>query len=249
MAIRTAIDLRLCVGEKSSRDIWDRSAMSHPESLVRAPRAFARSRFLVLLVCLVGMVATLPMLSDRGRESIGADMALIAVLVSCIWSMEDRKHVTVVGCVLLVPALTAAWFASEAASPLLSITGLCCALAFTTFTSLVILRNVVEQQDVATDTILGGICVYLLFAVIWALIYQIIELVHPGSFGPWSTPSGAPGTDRLLSPELVYYSVFTLSTIGPQDVHPIGTAAQAWTGLEAMVGQLYLAVLIARLVG
>jgi len=42
--------------------------------------------------------------------------------------------------------------------------------------------------------------------------------------------------------------VFTLSTIGPQDVHPISSAARSWTGIEVMVGQLYLAVLIARLV-
>jgi hypothetical protein len=39
-----------------------------------------------------------------------------------------------------------------------------------------------------------------------------------------------------------------LSTIGPQEVHPISGAARSWTGIEAMVGQLYLAVLIARLV-
>ena len=51
-----------------------------------------------------------------------------------------------------------------------------------------------------------------------------------------------------VSPDLVYYSVFVLSTIGPQDVRPISSAARSWTGIEAMVGQLYLAVLIAPLV-
>ena len=76
-----------------------------------------------------------------------------------------------------------------------------------------------------------------------------MERLQPGSFGPWSTPTDALATGRLVSPDLIYYSVFVLSTIGPQDVHPISGAARSWTGLEAMVGQLYLAVLIARLVG
>jgi len=53
----------------------------------------------------------------------------------------------------------------------------------------------------------------------------------------------------LLVPDLVYYSVFTLTTIGPQEIHPLSGPARAWTGIEAMIGQFYVAVLIARLVG
>ena len=223
--------------------------MSQPKTIVVRPHALERSRFLILLVCLVGMVGILPMLSTQGHSAIGLDVALISVLVACIWSMGQRKRVIAIGCLLLVPALAAAWFANHASGPLLAVVGLCCALAFLTFTALAMLLNIVRQRNVATDTILGGICVYLLFAVIWALLYEIMERLQPGSFGPWSTPSGALATSRLVSPELIYYSVFTLSTIGPQDVHPLSGAARSWTGLEAMVGQLYLAVLIARLVG
>jgi hypothetical protein len=225
--------------------------MSQTTTSVARPPVLERSRYLVLLVCLVGMVGLLPMLppSPPGHRAIGLDLALFSVLIACIWSMGHRKRVIAIGCLLLVPGFAAVWFTSPASGPLLPAVALVCALAFLTFTALVMLLNILRQRDVATDTILGGICVYLLFAVMWALVYEIIERLHPGSFGPWSTPTGKLATGRLVSPDLIYYSVFTLSTIGPQDVHPISGAARSWTGLEAMLGQLYLAVLIARLVG
>jgi len=223
--------------------------MQEDRAMRRHLRALERSRFLVLLVGLVGMVGFMPILSTAGRASIALDAALLFVLIACIWSMSRRKHVIWLGCVLLAPPLVAAWITSDTVTPLLDVFGLMCALAFLTITALTLLLNLVRQRDVVTETILGGICVYLLFAVMWALLYEIIERLAPGSFGPWPTGQEEIRGVRLLSADLIYYSVFTLSTIGPQDVHPIGSAARAWTGIEAMVGQLYLAVLIARLVG
>lgn len=223
--------------------------MSKVMSASRRLSRLEHSRFLVLLIGLVGMVGFMPIVSGERHGSVILDVALLILLVACIWSMGHRKRVIVTGCVLLVPAFAAAWVTNEAYGPALDIVGLICALAFLTITALAMLVNLLRQREVVTDTILGGICVYLLFAVMWALLYEIIERVQPGSFGPFASPSGAIHVTRLVSAELIYYSVFVLSTIGPQDVHPLGSAARAWTGIEAMAGQLYLAVLIARLVG
>lgn len=212
-------------------------------------QALERSRFLVLLICLVAMVGFLPMVPEGRHVSFGLDLALLFLLLACIWSMGHSRRVILLGCVLLVPAAAAASVTEGAWEAQLDIIGLACALTFLLITALAMLVNIVRQRDVVTDTILGGICVYLLFAVIWALLYEIMERVQPGSFGPWPTPTGAHDVVRMVSPDLIYYSVFVLSTIGPQDLHPISSAARSWTGIEAMVGQLYLAVLIARLVG
>jgi len=213
----------------------------------KLPGAIERSRFLVLIGCLVGMLVILPVMPLRFHQTIGVDVALIAVLLSCIWSMGHRRTVIVTGFLLLVPAFLASWFAYEDGRPL-ALAGLSCSLAFLAVTALAMLVSIVRQKDVATDTVLAGICVYLLFAVMWAVVYELIERVQPGSFGPLSATRGGT-TGRLVSPEFIYYSVFTLSTIGPQDLRPLSGMAAAWTGLEAIVGQLYLAVLIARLIG
>lgn len=223
--------------------------MNEPIARHRHLQALERSRFLVLLICLVAMVGFLPMVPEGRHVSVGLDVALLLLLIACIWSIGHSKRVISIGCVLLVPAAAAAWVTDAPWDRQLDIVGLVCALTFLLITALAMLVNILRQRNVVTDTILGGICVYLLFAVIWALLYEIMERVQPGSFGPWSTPDAVHGAIRLVSPDLIYYSVFVLSTIGPQDVHPISSAARAWTGIEAMVGQLYLAVLIARLVG
>jgi hypothetical protein len=82
------------------------------------------------------------------------------------------------------------------------------------------------------------------------MIYSLLEQLQPGSL---STGSGTllrpEQTGTLLVPDLLYYSVFVLTTIGPQEVHPISSAARAWTGVEAMTGQLFLVIFIARMVG
>jgi hypothetical protein len=222
--------------------------MSESKVTVQRLHSLERSRFLVLLVGLVAMIGFLPILAEDRHASVALDAALIFVLIACIWSMGQRKRVIAIGCALLVPAAVAAWITDDSFGPQLDIIGLLCALTFLAITALALLVNIVRQRDVVSDTILGGICVYLLFAVMWALLYEVMERLHPGSFGPWPTPTGALSLKRLVTPDLIYYSVFVLSTIGPQDVHPISGAARAWTGIEAMVGQLYLAVLIARLV-
>jgi hypothetical protein len=218
--------------------------MSEAKTTGRRLHSFERSRFLVLLVGLVAMVGFLPIVSTERHASLVLDVALLFLLIACIWTLGQRKRVIAIGGALLVPASLAAWLGNDAAGPWLDVVGLVCALAFLTITALALLINLLRQREVVTETILGGICVYLLFAVIWALLFEIMERVQPGSFGPLASAPGA----RLVSPDLIYYSVFVLSTIGPQDVHPLSSAARAWTGIEAMVGQLYLAVLIARLV-
>src|SRR5262249_6923982 len=125
------------------------------------------------------------------------------------------------------------------------------ALAFIVFTAATMLVQVIRSRSITTDTILGGICIYLLIALMWTLTFSMLEIVEPQSFG---TSDGAlnPGiTARhlLIVPELLHYSVFVITSMGPGYVQPLTPVARAWTGIAAITGQLYLAVFIARLVG
>lgn len=212
--------------------------------------ALARSRFLLLLLCLLGLFAIHPLFSQRaGEEAVVAlDAPLFAVLLACIWSVSQRRSVLLAGIALVAPALLATWLVHTAPDRSLALTGLVSALAFVVFTTGAVLWSVLRERAVSTDTIIGGICVYFLLGLIWALIYSLLERSEPGSF---MLPPAARGdlAGTLLVSELLYYSVFVLTAIGPQSVHPVTGAARAWTGLEAMAGQLFVAVLIARLVG
>src|SRR5215831_14349372 len=94
--------------------------------------------------------------------------------------------------------------------------------------------------------VLGGIAGYLLIGLTWTFAYQLLIQHAPSAIH--FEPGLAESLPRQPS-ELIYFSFITLSTVGFGDVHPVTPVARALTVAEALVGQLYIAILIASLVG
>lgn len=94
--------------------------------------------------------------------------------------------------------------------------------------------------------VLGGIAGYLLIGLTWAFAYQLLVQQAPSAIH--FEPGVAESLPRQPS-HLIYFSFMTLTTVGFGDVHPVAPAARALTVAEALVGQLYIAILIASLVG
>ena len=107
--------------------------------------------------------------------------------------------------------------------------------------SLVLLMQVFRSGPVNAYRLMGAIAVYLLFGVGWAHAYHLTGMLHPGSF---NIPSGETAT--VL--DWVYFSYITLTTVGYGDFTPVRPIARTLAIGEALAGQLYLAVLVARLV-
>jgi len=111
-----------------------------------------------------------------------------------------------------------------------------------------ILRAILVKH-VSGDAIFGAGCGYLLLGIIWSLMYYAVETASPGSFSrpsPGSVGAAAGQLDRGI---LSYYSFITLATVGYGDVTPATSLARTLAWIEAIVGQFYLAVLVAGLVG
>jgi hypothetical protein len=105
---------------------------------------------------------------------------------------------------------------------------------------------------VTPDTIVGGLAVYLLIGLTWSIAYQLLEFSAPGSLvvasgdpNLWGAWERAPGK----YPRLLFFSFVTLTTLGYGDIVPASPAAAALSAAEAVIGPVYLTVLIARLVG
>lgn len=99
-------------------------------------------------------------------------------------------------------------------------------------------------QRVSADTLFGAFSVYLILGLIWVFLYSMLEIAHPGSFN--FGDRGVPAReqfDRFLG-----FSFTTLTTLGYGNISPATARADALTTLEAIAGQVYLAVVIARLV-
>lgn len=107
--------------------------------------------------------------------------------------------------------------------------------------AIVLLTQIFRPGRVTHVRIQGAIAVYLLFGIAWAHAYHITAILHPGSF---AFQSGELSTVA----DWFYYSFITLTTVGYGDITPTAQIARTLAVGEALTGQLYLAVLIARLV-
>lgn len=110
-----------------------------------------------------------------------------------------------------------------------------------------ILAHVFHRQRVTADTIAAAVVAYLLMALVFANLYSLLNLLEPHSFIP---PIGMSlDTPSHMLIEMVYFSLVTISTVGYGDMAPHLPFAQMLAGIEAVLGQLYMSVLIAWLVG
>ena len=106
-----------------------------------------------------------------------------------------------------------------------------------------VLVQVFRAGPITSHRIQGAIVAYLLLGLIWTFVYGMIYHLVPGAFRfpeGVTTPGPAHG--------LVYYSFVTLTTVGYGDITPVHPLARSVSMAEALVGQLYPAILIARLV-
>lgn len=139
--------------------------------------------------------------------------------------------------------LVSIWLSHFADMPFLVFVGDCFAIAFLAFLVIVILSFIFGEQEVTTNVIYASIVTYLLIAIMWAFVYSVLESIQPGSF--------TIGKDQIdVGKRLyIYYSFVTITTLGYGDITPATDLANSFSFLEAVIGQLYIAILIARLVG
>jgi hypothetical protein len=90
----------------------------------------------------------------------------------------------------------------------------------------------------------GAFATFLLLGVMFAQGFELVAMIEPGAF----LILGAPATYDTMLPRLLYYSFTTLTTLGYGDITPIHPYARSLAVLESLVGVIYPAVLIARLV-
>ena len=104
--------------------------------------------------------------------------------------------------------------------------------------------QVLFSGPVDINKIVGAICVYLLLGLIWALCYLLIAQLVPGAYNGLEQ---APWYENFSA--VAYYSYVTLTTLGYGDISPVVPIARFLVYMEAITGVLYMAILVASLVG
>jgi len=115
---------------------------------------------------------------------------------------------------------------------------------WTALVILIILGELFEAYGATSAAITRAVVTYLLIAIAFAYLYELLELSQPGSFSGVPAAAGSgPRGDALL-----YFSLVSLTTLGYGDIIPVSSLARPVAALEGAVGTLYIAVIIARLV-
>jgi len=106
-----------------------------------------------------------------------------------------------------------------------------------------LLRYVFGPEVMDGDRLWGAASAYVMIGILWCFIYALVELEHTQTFLVRGDPS------NLQLTELLYFSFSTLTTIGFGDIVPLSRGAQIAAMFQGIVGTLFLAILIAKLVG
>jgi voltage-gated potassium channel len=126
------------------------------------------------------------------------------------------------------------------------------AFIFLTLTIVQILVAMFREKTITYNTVAGSVCVYLLIGLSWGLLYMSIALLNPASFAVGGQPVGRFDIERIRQGvllEFVYFSFETLTTLGYGDIIPLSPVVRSLAIIEALIGPLYLTVLVARFVG
>jgi hypothetical protein len=112
----------------------------------------------------------------------------------------------------------------------------------------------IRAGRVDTDVVSAALCAYLLMGATFGVLYSVIESISPGSFIANVAPPSASGAvnssvlPTLHRADFVYFSLVAMTTVGFGDIVAVSRIARALTVVEIVIGQLYLVVMIARLV-
>jgi Ion channel len=195
-----------------------------------------------MLCSIILTFALRPFLEGYFRITFITDIFFSIVLMSGIYAAANRKSTLAFSLLIGIPALVLGWTAYLSDAPVLKRLSTILFALFFSFALVVILSHVLRQKKVTPDVIMGAASVYFLMGVSWAFIFLFLETSHAGSF------SFAAGRLKELD-DFLYFSLVTLTTTGYGDITPVSSAARSLAVLEAVIGQLYMAVTIARLVG
>ena len=110
---------------------------------------------------------------------------------------------------------------------------------------MILIKKISMRTVVTSDTVKGGISVYFLIGLLWSFFYMILGIYDDNAYSGLNFSMA--NSSALL--DCIYYSFTALTTLGFGDISPITSMARGLTMLESIVGQLYLAIFVAQLIG
>jgi len=220
-------------------------SVNHGTPIRLTPRYFSW-----LLASLMIVLVLAPQFEDSYVGAIFLHAGLTAVFATGVIANRHRKHIFRTSLVIAAVAIPLTWAAFVIGTVEVGLSLFAIVTLFCGFTAALILSAILREYLGAIQAVLGAICVYLLIGLAWATIYEAIDRIEPNSFdfNNHRTITTSDGQTHTAFSQLVYFSFVTMSTLGYGDVSPRTALGETAAWMQSVVGQLYIAILIARLV-
>ncbi|MDR3618629.1 MAG: potassium channel family protein [Paludisphaera borealis] len=228
-----------------------RPKLKHPRpSLFRLKKMGGRYAWLCSILVLA-ILTGLPLREAGYGDLFG--LLVVAILYSganaATSAKVQRRHYVM----MLTPvAAIDLWIMAFGGSDWLASAGALFHIGFLSFTGAAILGHITRAERMTLDTILGGVCVFLLIGVIFGYVFSMVETVFPGSLvqnNMQLKPTANASGQIERRPEAIYFSFITLTTVGYGDIVPARSLSRVLSILEALMGQIFLTTFLAFLVG
>jgi hypothetical protein len=208
-------------------------------------------RFTILLATILLLLVSQPILSDHAFAQNFVSGSIALVLVSALYAFRTTKTYFTIALILIVPSIGSRLALQFTANPAIETADAICSCLFLAVTVIALVSRLFTVKSVTFESISAAVCAYLLMGVAWAYAFALVELRHPGSFSAaiLRRPTGNIEPLLALIHTFIYYSFVCLTTTGFGDILPVSEGARSLSVMEAVFGQLYMAILIARLVG
>ncbi len=201
----------------------------------------SKERFLILMGLMMALLVLGPILEQFVTIRKLIDAFLTLIVLSMLYTITDKKRVYYFGWFLASIMLLSLWLKYFISPDAFATLSMLAGAFFTLVVTSQTLQFILSSKTVTREVVYAAMLVYFLLAQLWAMVYTFLDRIDPASFNL----AGGQGDFLIFE----YYSFVTLTTLGYGDITPLTKVAKAFSVLEAVVGQLYLVVVVAWFVG
>jgi len=220
--------------------------MAEQQTMLEVPSTRKQGKFFYLFLCQVLLLVVFPYLERPGLPMVLFRSLGAAAFVSGVYAVSDRRVQWITALAIAFPAGVFNAVYAFRPDPRIAVPTLVFTILFVVFTLASLLRAVVRAERVTLDTIYGALSVYLLMAIAWSAAYLLLVTIQPDAI----VMDAARHPNHTMDwSDCVFFSFVTLTSLGYGDIVSMTAQARSLSILEAVSGIMYVAVLIARLVG
>lgn len=229
------------------------SQLEHPVPVSHQPSTFeppapsappTGRRYMLLFIFLIATLILYPFADNSAFGYYLLRVMGSGVILFSVYAVGYRRSLLIFAVLLGVPAMAQHIWILKSDPGVLAITNIALSFCFDVFVVCVVLRRIFARDHSNSETIFGALCIYLLVGFSFASLFHLVAVIRPAAFyfDPHANFHTVP--DRL---DFIYYSFGTLTSLGAPGITPVSAHARSLTIVEAILGVLFLAVLVSRL--